>query len=318
VSVNDRRLVVGAARSAGSAGGVLLLTGGPVSRQDVGQLRAQAAGVGQGAVAQDLLGELDEGVGPALPGGAAVAVTRFAGQRFEGGEQRFAVLGGEPEAAGQAAVGFPSVRQVPLVPGAGLVGVEGRFAVRGNLVRHPHPELARVHGGCDLDQVGLGLDECLGVDATDQPGQHRSLRRREHSVQDGGDDQRQLAQQPGGAQLRPRPPRRWRAGPAPATRRPCGVAGVGVRDAPAGQLVQPAVRGVHLTEQTPDLLRQPPTIRSCRARRAPGCRVGTRQRVDSVAKALCWSVGYRSNESLRRTCRAPTDSSPGSETAVDE
>jgi hypothetical protein len=68
------RLVVGAARAAGGAGGVLLLAGGPVGGQDVGQLRAVSTGVGQGAVSQDLLGELDEGVGAALPGGAPVTV----------------------------------------------------------------------------------------------------------------------------------------------------------------------------------------------------------------------------------------------------
>ena len=59
---------------------------------------------------QDLFGELDQGVGAALPGGAAVGVAGAAGQGFEGGEQRFAVFGCQAEPAGQAAVGVPAVR----------------------------------------------------------------------------------------------------------------------------------------------------------------------------------------------------------------
>ena len=89
-----RRLVVGAARSAGGAGGSGVLGGGPVGGQDVAELRAQAAAVGQGAVPQDLFGEVDEGVGAALPGGARVLVAGCAGERFQGGEERLAVLGG--------------------------------------------------------------------------------------------------------------------------------------------------------------------------------------------------------------------------------
>ena len=70
-----------------------LLACGPVGGQDVGQLGSQAAGVAELAVAQDLLGHHDERVGPALPGGAGVQVLVAAGERFQGGEERFAVLG---------------------------------------------------------------------------------------------------------------------------------------------------------------------------------------------------------------------------------
>jgi hypothetical protein len=93
--------------SAGRARGLGALGGGPVGGQDVGQLRSQAAGLRQFAVPQDLLGQLDEGVGPSLPGAAAVVVAGLAGQRFQGGEQRFAVLAGQLEPAVQAPVGFP-------------------------------------------------------------------------------------------------------------------------------------------------------------------------------------------------------------------
>ena len=106
-------------------------------------------------MAQDLLADVDEGVGAALPGGAAVSIARFAGERFEGGEQRFAVFGGQAEPAGQAPVAFPSVREVALVAGVGLVVLEGRFAVGGDLVGDPHAELVRVHDRGDLDQRGL-------------------------------------------------------------------------------------------------------------------------------------------------------------------
>ena len=92
------RLVVGAARSAVGAGRPLLLGGGPVGGQDVRQLWAQPAGVRQLPGAQDLLGQLDEGVGPTLPGRAVVAGHVASGQGLQGGQERLAVLAAEAAA----------------------------------------------------------------------------------------------------------------------------------------------------------------------------------------------------------------------------
>ena len=81
---------------------------GPVGGQHVAQLRTLAAGVRQVAVPQDLLTDLDEGVGAALAGAAVVPTGVAPGERLQGGEERFAVLGGEQEAAPQRAVGVPA------------------------------------------------------------------------------------------------------------------------------------------------------------------------------------------------------------------
>ena len=133
-----------------------MLAGGPVGGQDVAQLGSQAAGVAELAVPQDLFGQLDEGVGAALPGGAGVQVAVAAGQRFEGGEERFAVLRGQAEPAGQAAVGVAVVGEVPLGVRPVLLGFEDRFAVGGDLVADPVPELGGVHRRGDGDQVAAG------------------------------------------------------------------------------------------------------------------------------------------------------------------
>ena len=193
-----------------------------------------------------------------------VGVAGFAGQRFQGGQERFAVFGGEAEPAEQAAVGLAAVGEVALVPGAGVVGFEGGFAVGGDLVRDPHAELVRVHRRGDGDQVRLGLDQPVRVDLADQAGQDRRLRRGEDAVQDGGGDQRQVAQQPGGPQLRSG----GAGGGVLDLREPAGdgagPAGVGVGHAPAGELVEPAGGGGQPALQPADL-RRDAAICACRS-----------------------------------------------------
>ena len=105
--------------------------------------------------------------------------------------------------------------------------------------------------GCDSTSA------CL-VDRADQAGQHRRLRRGEDAVQDGVDDQRQLAQQPGGAQLRPG----GAGGAVLDLGEPPGdgarPAGVRVGHAPAGELVQPTRGGGQPALQPADQRRHRP------------------------------------------------------------
>jgi hypothetical protein len=206
-------------------------------------------------VSQDLFGQVDQRVGAALPGGAPVVLAGSAGQRFEGGQQRLAVLGGEAEPSEQAPVRLPPVGEVPLVASRGVVGVEGGFAVRRDLVGHPPSELRRVQRCRDGDQVRLGLDQRVGVDLADQAGQDGRLRRGEDPVQDGGGDEREFAEQravrscapavlavlcctcashPATVRGRPvstsgtLPPDRWSSCPAAACSHPCSRAACGL------------------------------------------------------------------------------------------
>ena len=194
-------LVVGAAGSALGAGGLGVLGGGPAGGQDVVQLRAQAAGVAELAVAQDLLGEFGEGVGAALSGGAGVEVPVASGERFQGGEERFGVFGGQPEPAEQAAVVVASVGEVALGVRPFLLGLEDGFAVGGDLVADPLRQLGGVHGGGDGDQVRLRLGERVRVHLADQPREDGGLLLGQDPVQDGVADQRHRPEQPGGAEL---------------------------------------------------------------------------------------------------------------------
>jgi hypothetical protein len=219
-------------------------------------------------VPQDLLAHLDQRIGTALPGGAvvahAVAGGAAAGQRFQDGQERLAVLAAEPEPAAQRSVLIPAVLQEPAFVRPGQVVLQNWFAVRREQVRHPVTELHRVHRRGDLDQLRLHLHQRRRIDPVDQPGQHRRLRRGQHPVQHRGRHQRQAAQQPGGAQLRPgraggrvlhlsQPPR-GRAGPAAVLRRhgPTGQ----LRQLPGGDL-QPALQPGDLRRHRHDPRLQP-------------------------------------------------------------
>ncbi len=107
--VSERDRLVGPAPwTAVGAGRLPLLGGGPVRRQDVGKLRPRPTGVRQLTVAQHLLADLDQRVGAALPGGPVVTDGVAAGERFQGAQERLAVLRRQQEAAAQRPVGVSS------------------------------------------------------------------------------------------------------------------------------------------------------------------------------------------------------------------
>jgi hypothetical protein len=233
-----------------------------------------------------------------LPGGAPVVVAGCAGQRLQGGQQRLAVLGGQPEPAEQAAVGLAAVGEVPPGLPACFVGLQGGFAVGGDLVRHPPAELVRVHPGGDRDQVRLGLGQRRRIDPVDQPGQHRCLRRGEPAVQHRGGDLREVAQQAGGAQLRAGDLRRvvLHRG-EPAGDRP-GLPVVGVGDGPAGERLEPAGRGGQPALQPGELRRhrRDPLLQPTGVELVE---TFCQQRVDQRRQALRWSG------SLSGSCQEP-------------
>ena len=222
VSAKVSGLVVGAARSAGGAGGLGVLGGGPVGGQDVAQLRAQAAGVGELAVAQDLLGRprraRRRGVARRC-GCRRSRLRRASGSRAV--RSASAVLGGQQEPAAQAAVGVPAVGEVPLGVRPVLLGVEDRFAVGRDLVRHPATRAGRgpssaataISCGCDSSSASGSILPTSRV----EDGGLRGVRTpsRTASATSG-----RSPQQPGGAQLRAGGGGGARAGRRRASRRP--------------------------------------------------------------------------------------------------
>jgi hypothetical protein len=172
----------------------LLLAGGPVGGQHVGQLRPVPTGGGQVAEPEQLLGHLDERVGPAHPGGAVVVVALPAGERLQDGQDRLAVLAGEHEPAAHRAVGVAGELQVPAGSRSFDVGLERGFAVRRDQVPHPGGQLRRVPARRDLDQLRLRVEQVLVRDPADEPCQHRRLRLGQHPAEHRGDHSRQRPQ----------------------------------------------------------------------------------------------------------------------------
>lgn len=175
--------------------------GGPVGGDDVGQLGALAAGVGEVHPGCGAGEDVDEGVGAALAGAAGVVQALSAGEWFEDGEDGFGVLGGEDEPAGDGAVGRGAQLQVPLgVRGPGLI-VEGGFAVGGDPVRDQLAKRLGVQGTGDGDQVLLAVAQVRERELAVHPQQHRSLLLGQRAVGDGLPDQWQVAQGVGAAQV---------------------------------------------------------------------------------------------------------------------
>jgi hypothetical protein len=100
----------------------------------------------------------------------------------------------------QAAVSLSSCAEVALVAAAGLLGLEGGFAVGGELVATHMPSWAgsivaatAISCGCDSTSAGSSIRPTSRVSTAPARG--------ERAVQDGGGDQRQGPEQAGGPQL---------------------------------------------------------------------------------------------------------------------
>ena len=189
--------------------------------------------LGQVAVPQDLLGQVGQRVGAALPGVAAVEQPLAAGQRLQCGQDDLGLLGCEPEPPGQRPVLSPGRRQVPPGVCGAVVVVQGRFAVGGDQVRDVLPEAVRVPAGRHQHERVLRLPQLGGRDPPDQAGQHRGLLLGELAVQDRVHHERQVPQRRGDPQPRPGGAggRSRRLGQPPDDRAAAAVVG---RDLPAG------------------------------------------------------------------------------------